>query len=535
MNLANAYRATSDETQPALPAVLAQLEQRRVTVFPGSRATVRVTVSNPSYAAADFLVEALGLPADWIKPASLRFPLPAHETTQLQFLIKPERRAEIAPQTFELDVLVSRLDDPARSAMLSCAVELGGFGGLSCHLDPPTCQNGGGVNLYLLNQGNEALHLELAGHDPQSRLEFRLSQTALSLPPGGRAQVRAQVLARRRPILGKTSQVPFAIIAKAAKVADYQAPLPASLIVKPRLSRPVAALLLMLGLAMAVIVAALAYQPPIPSIVSFSAPDEPVARGLVVKLAWHAENASGYRIEVAGERLVALPSDASSFQLDTSAYSQPVDIALIAEGGAAAATESRRLDIYEPVQIAEFYADRRSMLRGVFGALTIRWTVGGAQALDISPPPGFEVVSASAQANPSGWLTLRGAPEAAIKARLRAIDERGNATERILQVDIRDPECSPRQDVWLYAGPDTRHARLSIAVAQVPVLARGANPARDWLQVELARGDIGWGAYSSFFCHGFAATGIKVIGDLPALITATPEIAISPRSPYPPY
>ncbi len=522
----------SEESQAAAPMIRAHLDESSVTVFPGSRATVRVAISNSSDADAEFHVEAAGLPADWVKPAGLRFPLPAHETTQLQFLIKPERRAEIAPQTFRLDILVSRLDYPARQLRLNCAVALGDFGGLSAEIEPRACRNGGSVNLYLLNQGNKALDLELAGHDPQSRLDFRMSQTSLRLPPGGRAQVVTQVRAPR-PMIGQTSQAPFAIVANAANAANYRVPLQACVIIEPRFSSRAASLLLMLCLAAAVIIAALAYQAPQPSIASFSLSEETVARGAPAQLAWQAENARRFLIEVDGVRLAELSTEARSFRLDTGAYREPIVIALIAERGDAIAMTSRRLDIYEPVIIAEFTADRRSMLRHVTGTFTIRWAVSGAHTLEISPPPGFAVLSESPQSNPSGWLTLRGMPDTAIVARLLASDERGNVTERSLQIGIRDPECSPRQDVWLYAGPDSRHARLSIAVAHVPVLARGTNPKRDWLQVELARGEIGWAAYSNFFCQGFSPAGMKIVTELPALPTAAPGFRLSP-SPAPP-
>lgn len=256
--------APSDKSRSAPPAIAAHLEDAAIELFPGSRATVRVTVLNASDADAELRLEATGLPAGWIKHAQLSLALPAQETTQLRMLIKPERQPEPLPQTFPLSISVSRLDAPGQPVILRGSVQLGGFAGLRADIDPPLIADGGCVRVTLRNQGNETLQLSLHGQDAGGRLAYHFDQPRLSLPPGNRAQINAQVRARRH-WLGSVRHAPFVIAVTAESAAGYLVPLSASLIVKPRLSGPLAALLLAIILAAAVAIALLAYGPALPS------------------------------------------------------------------------------------------------------------------------------------------------------------------------------------------------------------------------------------------------------------------------------
>ncbi len=516
-----AMPALSEQTQPALIGFRAHLENAPATVFPASNVTLPLNITNTSDSDAEFRVEVSGLPDNWVTPDRLTFPLPAGEETQLLFLVKPERRSDIPPQRFAPTVNITRLDERQSRLRLVGIIELGGFGGLSLAIDPPVCQDSGSFNLYLLNQGNEPLTLALRCEE--SRLDLRLGQASLTLLPGGRAQVPGSARSRQRPLVGQTRQLPFVVIAQAENPAGYRVPLPASVSVTPLLSGRLAALLAVVIFAAVALAALLLFQPPEPVIKELSLSQAQVAQGTPVELSWSAEHAGRYIIEVDRVPVAELPADASSYSLDTRHYTDPVDIALIAQQGDATAIASIRLDIYQPVKIVQFYADRTSMLRNVFATLTVRWAVDGAVSLEFSRPLGFETASESRASNAHGEFALRGAPSADFEILLSATDEIGNISQQALQIAIRDPECSPRRDVLLYAGPDPRHNQVKVAVEYVPVLARGTNQNRDWLQVELASGHTGWGAYSSFLCQGFTPANLEIITDIPPLPTATPS------------
>ncbi len=516
-----AMSAPADQTQPIATGIRASLDQPRITVFPASSVTISLNIANTGKSDAEFRVEVSGPPGDWVKPERLTFPLPAQEDTQLRFLIKPELRADIAPQSLPLIIDITRIGESQRQLRLTGQLNLGGFGGLSLALDPPICLDNGDFALFLLNQGNEPLHLTLESHDPESRLNLTLNRASVTLPPGRRAQIGGRARSRKRPLVGKARVRPFVLTAKADNPAGYTVPLPAAIRVTPLISSRAAKLLAALIIASAILAALLLLQPPAPQIDRFSVAQSQVAQGTPAQLSWSAENAHRFVIEVDRVPVAALPADASSYALDTRPYSDPIDIALIAQQGDIAAIESYRLDIYEPAAIARFYADRAAMLRRIVGTLVVRWEVDGAVAIDVARPLGFETISESHD-DSRGELVLRGAPQAPFELRLSATDEMGNTTIATIQIAIRDPECSPRRDASLYAGPDARYQPVKVAIANVPVLIRGTNAARNWLQVELANGMVGWADASYFHCQGFTPAALEVVSDIPPPPTDTP-------------
>lgn len=512
--------ALNEQTQPALTGFRASLDQAQVKVFPASSATVSLSITNTGASDAEFRVETSGLPDDWVKPDRLNFPLPANEATQLQFLIKPARRSDIPPRRLPLNIHITRLEEPQQTLRLIAIVELGGFGGLSLALDPPICLDRDSFSLYLLNQGNEPLSLALESYDPQSSLDLRLAQSAVTLPPGGRLQIDGEVRSQRRPLVGNMRELPFALLAKADNPTGYSVALPARVSIKPYLSSRAAALLTALIATLALVAALALFQPPEPEISSVTLSEAQVAQGTPVQLNWTADHAQRFVIEVNRAAVAELPADTSSYFLDTSEYFDPIDIALIAQRGEMTVIESRRLDVYEPVVISQFYSNRTSMLRKVIGTLTVRWEVEGAVSLDISQPIGFETVSES-KVEWQGEIVLRGAPIAEFEILLNARDEIGATVQRSLKIAVRDPECTPLDDTLLYAGPDSRYAQVKIAMGNVPILVRGTNATRDWLQVELASGLTGWGNHRSFICHGFDPSALEIVTDIPPLPTAT--------------
>ncbi len=513
--------ALGDQTQPSALGFRASLDNAEFAVFPASSSTITLTVTNLSGEDAEFRVETSGLPNDWVKPASLFFPLPAEETTQIQFLIKPARSADMSPGDFPLTIAITRLGTPEQLVHLVAIVKLGGFGGLSLAIDPTLCPDRESFSLYLLNQGNEPLGLALRVHDPESLLELELAQGSVQLPQGGRAQVSGHVRARRRPLVGKAQEIPFELIAQAEHPNSYSVALPARVNVAPYLSTLAASVFLAMIAAIALLFAAVIVQPAEPTILSFNLSESQVAQGTPVQLSWSATDAGRYVIEVDRAPIAELAGDSSTFTLDTHDYSDPVDIALIALRGNLTGIEKRRLEIYQPVTINRFEADRTVMLRKVTGTLIIRWDVAGAVDLEFTRPLGFETVSESRNSNSQGEFALRGAPAAEFEIKLSAEDEKGTTYQRAIEIAIKEPECTPIHDALLYAGPDERFTQVNLAVESVPVLVRGTITSQDWLQVELASGQTGWGIHSSFLCQGFDLSALEVITALPELPTAT--------------
>lgn len=515
-----AMRAISDATQPTAARFRARLEIGKVKVWQFSAASTSLSVTNLSDRDGLFRLELSGLPSNWTSPKDLTFSVAANDAVDLLLQVKPTRIHDCTPGEYPLIISIRQLDGGDESVQLVLVVEVGGVSGLSAAVDPPRLRAREPVNLVLLNLGNGELALQLGIHDPCQRLRVKLAQDSLRLKAGERAIISGNVEPRRRLLLGKPHDYSFALLAQARAPSNYVVALPATIIVKPILDYRalVAASLSIVILALAL--AALLYQPPQPAIASFTLSEETVAQGNPVELNWSAAEALSYEVEVNGLPIAELPADASRYTLETQNYADPIDIVLIAINGEATDIRSLRLTVYQPVIVQRFEAAKSSLLRGIRSDLTIDWRVEGAVALDIALPAGFEIVQRRVDGD-DGEIVIAGMPAADFEITLWADDEIGGRTTRAIPIAVRDPECTPIRDTLLYSGPDSRFERANYAVENVPILARGVNAAADWLQVELATGEIGWGFHSSFRCQGFEPANLNVASDIPLLPTAT--------------
>ncbi len=516
-----AMPALGEQTQPAAIDFRASLDSGEYTVFPSSSATIALEVANLSRAEAGFRVETSGLPDDWIKPERVVFPLPANESSQLQFQIKPARRSDMAPGHYPLVISITRQSADDQVLQLVANIKLGGYSGLSLALAPALCQDGGEFGVFLLNQGNQPLQLALALSDRQGQLSSELTQDRVELSPGGRRRIKGKVWARRRPMIGSAVEIPFALIARTEDPSAYTVAAPARVRVQPRWSYRAAFVAAVALIAILLVAGAVFVRAPEPEITNFELSHDQIARGTPVQLDWVAANAQRYVVEVDRSRVAELPGDNDSFALETVKYGDPIEIALIALRDETSVISTQRLDIYEPVVIAKLEANKTAMLRRVTESLIIHWDITGAVSLEISRPLGFETVRESAAIAGRGEIELRGAPDDGFEIKLVAEDEIGTVVERTISIAVKDPECVPLHDALLYAGPDKGFQQIRLAVENVPVLARGAVAGGSWLQVELASGRMGWGISSNFECRGFGTGALAVIDDPPQLPTAT--------------
>lgn len=518
-----AMEAIREATRPTAAGFRAALESGALQVWQYSSASTVLSVTNTRDEAALFSVSTAGPPAEWTQPESLRLSVEAKDTVDLLFHVKPEPQKNLAPGEYPLTITVRRLDGGQAALQLVLLVQLGAVGGLSAALDPPSLRPGRPFSLRLLNLGNAELPLRFRPRDPDQRLNIMLAQTEVRLKAGEGAAISGVAELLRRPIVGARADLSFALLAAAGEPNDYVVALPATVAVKPVLERRllIAGALMLCLLILAV--AALLYQPPQPEIASFTVSEALVAQGTPVELSWTAQQAQRFVLEVNRAPVAELPGEAANFALDTGGYADPIEIALIALNGDATAIRSLRLDVYQPVSVIKFEADASALLRGIPSELTISWRVEGAAAMDIALPAGFETIRETITED-EGEIVIKGIADADFQISLSAEDEIGGKTTRALPIMIQEPECTPIQDTLLYAGPDARFEGVNYALRNVPVRAAGVKASADWLQVELASGERGWGFHTNFRCQGFKPADLTVISDIPRL----PRPTLSP-------
>ena len=524
----------SENTRPMNAPFHVDLEKSVLDVYPASSSSLEIAITNRGGEEMPFTIEVDGLPNNWAKLSQSSARLDSDDTAFIILSVAPPRRADIKPGDYPATIAIRATDNDDSEALMGLLVRLHGFGGLSLAVEPALLRDSKSTQLFMLNQGNEDLRLAVSAQDPEGKLDINLMERGVQLAAGQRGTVSCRVAARSRPLAGKSRKIPFALLVQADNDSAYLAAIPASVLVKPRLSaRHIGAALALIAAFAMTLFALLARAAP-PEISSFAISESQVARGTTVELTWQASSAERFVIEIDRVAIATLDADASFFALSTADYADPIEVALIAVAGDVTDIEKRQLDVYQPATIRNFEADQQQMFRKVEAELVLTWRAEGAVSSDLRFPAQFNIVSEEAPGEGTRELVLRGIPETDFDLILSLQDEIGTTIEDRISVKTADPECAPLRDLPLFAGPDRLYDQANLALGNVPVLVLGRAESKDWMLVELASGEKGWGRLSDFFCAGFDPTDLTVITDLPPLPTATrartPEPTLSPTA-----
>ena len=526
--------SVSESTQIIKSTFDVKLDHLLTEVFPASSASVEILISNRLAREEQFTITVDGLPEGWAKLSQTTALLDGGERQTVHLNITPPRRADIPPADFPVTIAVKAQSGSGRELLQSLSVKLREFAGLSVAADPSVVDGDETFRLYLLNQGNAALRLSLGAQVKNAELKIELSQSDIVLNAGQRAHITG-IARGRRPLSGNARTIPFALLARAENASRFLVAIPATVVLRPRISKRVlATFALLIGIVIAYLLATLTQGPP-PAISNFELSAAQVARGTPVALRWQADAADRFVIEVDRIAIAELPADVSEFVFRTDQHIDPVEIALIAIQGEEKAIESRDLIVYQPVTNLSFFTNRSEMWRNVGERLVIEWQAEGAIRLDVKVPDEFEVIYDERGDDGKGRIVLYGAPTMDFNLILNAEDELGYTVERRIDIRVLDPECTPVRDTPVFAGPDARFPQTQVAIENVPVLVKGINEGKDWLQVELANGESGWGFRGGFFCESFDPDALRVITDVPHLPTesATPTLTATATSPAP--
>ena len=513
--------SVSDSTQIAMSTFDVRLDRSRIAVFPASAASAKIIISNRIESEQRFEITFAGIPDDWTSLSQATASIHGGESHAVYLYITPPRRAEVSPADFLVTISVKSVSLTRREQSLSLTVGLGAFTGLSAAVNPSEIDGDDAFRLYLLNQGNASLPLRLSASSDDADLDISFTQDKAHLDAGQRLLIEG-IATGRRPVAGYTRKTPIALLVQAENASRFLVALPATVTLRPRISgRALAAAAILIAVVLAFLIA-IGTQRPAPVISSLALSASQVASGTPVTLRWQAEAADRYVIEVDRIAIAELPAETREYVFRTNQTVDPVEIALIAVQGHDSAIEKRELTIYQPVSIHSFSSSRGEMWRNVSERLVIDWQVEGAESLDIAIPEELEAIYDERSEDGGGKMVLTGAPTADFDLTLNAEDELGNGVERRIAIRILDPECTPIRDTPVFAGPDSRFQQSHIAIETVPVLVRGLNRDKNWLQVELANGESGWGFRGGFTCDSFDPDALVIVADVPRLPTETP-------------
>ncbi len=540
----------------------AELTGPDMAVAPGAHAQAVLTVENTSDAPDHYFLEIDGLPKGWVRIDRVELTLYPGEAGQAVLSFKPLRRSETRPGDYPFVVRARARSKPAETIDVPAVLSVLPYSGFGMALDDGHVVFGEPFKVYLHNQGNTPLTLDLGAVDPASMLHVQFAAQRIQLGPGERQTVAGEVYPRHRRLWGGPVQREFFVIARSHDPSGFIAAVPGTVAEQGVLPAWLPLLLIPLALLGLLVVFALGLwllggekatsaRPPVISAFT-AAPDQAVV-GEAVTLSWAVEDASSLALRVfhgGGEQVVGVPAGAVTHAMSFD-ESGRYTIALEAQGGGQIVTQNLTVSVRPAVALSVEVLGGAELVRNVSQEVQLTWEVRGARPyqggyrirvtgsdrrgdLLVSPMPltGQQRVTVVPGSDQAEWLVT-----------LYAEGFDGLVTSIVQKVPIVYPVCELRaRQTVVRSGPGEGYPALlppqppvGVATGTLSYSPVARDPSGAWLQVPIGvEAQLGWVPLADFACTNFDPQRLVVTTAYPPPpVTPTPTSAPVSPTPFP--
>jgi hypothetical protein len=194
-------------------AATATLASKAVTVTPGGEATCEVRVRNSGTVVDQFTLEVLGDASAWsiVEPAVIPLFPGAEAVARVKF--KPPKSPSVLAKAIPFAVRVRSREDARASLVEEGVVEVGPFNDTFAELIPRTAKGStrARAQLALDNRGNVRINARLTAADPDRKLNFVITPTALTAEPGTASFAAIRLSPRQRFLTGPPKLSPYKV------------------------------------------------------------------------------------------------------------------------------------------------------------------------------------------------------------------------------------------------------------------------------------------------------------------------------------
>ena len=537
------------------------LEGPDMAVAPGAHVQAVLKVENTGEHTDRYFIELDGLPKDWVRVDRAEVELSAGEMGQAVVSFKPLRRSETRPGDYPFVVHVRAKSTPAETVDAPAVLTVLPFSGFGMALGSERLLSGEQLKVFLHNQGNAPLPVDLSGADRNNALTVELSAAHVALMPGERQTVTGAVYGRWRRLWGAPSVREFAVIARSRDPSGFTASVPGSFVERGMLPGWLPVLLLPLLIIGALAVAMVALfvldrageETPVPvqpviSAYALSASD--IVLGESVTVTWAVSDARSLLLRVTGaggEQRIALPVDVSAYNLalgSSGRYTLTLEARRDEESAVSAAGE---VNVRPAVSLAVEVVGGVELVRHVVQEVQLTWTVSGAEPYEggyliWATSPGIAGNLLAAPMPLSGQQRIPVTPDgdqAEWLVTLHAQGYDGISTSMTQKVVIGLPVCElSAEKTMVRSGPGAHYPAI-LPPQPADGSAQGAlsyspvarDPSGAWLQVETgAEGRLGWVPLADFACMNFDPQRLVTTTDYPLLPTPTATPTPMPTS-----
>jgi len=191
--------------------ILLSVDQPRLSVAPGARTELAVTVQNLTTLLDQVALRVEGIDPSWVQVIPPNLPVFAQGSSQAQVIISPPRApAQAVAGIYPLRVVGKAQENAGEEGQAATELEVQLVGDYRLALDSGET-DGMQQTVYSLrvqNDANAPLQLRFTGHDDAEALWYKFDPFQLNVPPGGQAS--ASLTARAKELSSTPRALPFA-------------------------------------------------------------------------------------------------------------------------------------------------------------------------------------------------------------------------------------------------------------------------------------------------------------------------------------
>lgn len=522
-----------------------------IPVAPGAHIPAELTITNLSQHEQTFLVEASGVPREWMRIDRPKLLIDANESAQVLINFKPARVSTTKPGDYPVRVVVRQQENPDLILEAIITLRVLAYNGFGIALQSHRIEREENFRLHIHNQGSANLPVTISGRSKEP-LEFRINPSQVTLAPGQRLLVQGTVRSPKRPLLGEAREHSFDLIAQSRTPSAFLLATRGTLVEKPLLPLWLAITVVGIGFSMVVILllalsALLATPAPQPEIANFSLSDTQVARGETISLQWTVENAESINVYANNEQLgAAIDPARTDVSIDTSALNGNVVVRIEAINGDQTDSAEQILTVYEPLQVVRFEAAPLQIVRFTVQTLTVSWDVLGATSARIDGLSAFtsEPLPSAADAalnsfSPQGSVIINGIALDVFTLTLYAQNEYGDTVTTAQTINVINPTCTPLNaaTTTLHEGPGFEYQVVGQLQNAEPIVVDARDASSTWLRLIISGGTGAWASRALFACaENFTVEDLRIELPVPGVApqaSVTPP-AVSTNQPPPP-
>lgn len=202
--------ARSGEPEQRLPPLI-RIEPSGVTVAPGRKTTLTVTVTNRSEIVDRLVVTHDG--PDWatVEPGSVSL-WPGRDGT-VALTVAPPRRSDVPAGPLALRVRVANEQRPGLEASAEVALQVEAYDEVAASITPRTSsgRRTGRHQVAVANKGNAPWSASVSGSDPDDSLVIDARPPTLAVAPGSTGTSQVAVRAKSTMLRGAEQHRPFTV------------------------------------------------------------------------------------------------------------------------------------------------------------------------------------------------------------------------------------------------------------------------------------------------------------------------------------